>query len=119
MKLDTFTEAYITCMLWSERDQTDEQGGSPLDQNYDFDSFSPEAMERVQADCAKFQADNWDDIVSDLSQAGHDFWLTRVGHGSGFWDGDWEIAGDRLTLACKKFGHIDVYVGDDNKLHLA
>lgn len=21
--------------------------------------------------------------------AGHDLWLTRNGHGAGFWDGDW------------------------------
>lgn len=117
-KLDAFTEAYITCMLWSETDQSDDSGGEPLDSNYDASDLSPDALERIEADCAKFQADNWDMISDDLGQAGHDFWLTRVGHGAGFWDGDWPEHGDALTEACKRFGHVDVYVGDDNLLYL-
>lgn len=43
-------------------------------------------------------------------QAGHDFWLTRQGHGSGFWDRDddtWsEPAREALTAACEHFGEV-------------
>lgn len=53
----------------------------------------------------------------DYGSAGHDFWLTRVGHGAGFWDGDWPIHGDALTEICKKFGEVDLYVGDDGKIY--
>ena len=34
-------------------------------------------------------------------KAGHDFWLTSQGHGSGFWDGGWKIYGDMLTKLAK------------------
>lgn len=46
-----------------------------------------------------------------------DFWLTRNGHGVGFWDRDVGAVGDRLTKACKKFGETYLYVGDDGKIH--
>lgn len=39
--------------------------------------------------------------------AGHDFWLTRVGHGAGFWDRGMGELGDRLTDACKPYGSAD------------
>jgi len=53
-------------------------------------------------------------------KAGHDFWLTRNGHGAGFWDGDWqEPAGAELSKASKAFGEINLYVSDDGKLYLS
>jgi hypothetical protein len=52
------------------------------------------------------------------SCGGHDFWLTRNGHGAGFWDGDWpKEAGDRLTKACEEFGEFDLYIGDDGMIY--
>lgn len=33
----------------------------------------------------------------------HDFYLTRNGHGAGFWDGDYE-KGEELTKVAKSFG---------------
>jgi hypothetical protein len=50
--------------------------------------------------------------------AGHDFWLTRNGHGAGFWDGDLsEDVGNALTEAAKKFGECHLYVGDDGQIY--
>lgn len=46
------------------------------------------------------------------------FWLTRCGHGCGFWDGDWsEPAATILTDAAHAFGNVDLYVGDDGKIY--
>ncbi len=54
-----------------------------------------------------------------LGQAGHDFWLTRNGHGCGFWDGDWpEPQASLLTQASKAFGGVDPYVSDDGEVCL-
>jgi hypothetical protein len=39
--------------------------------------------------------------------AGHDFWLTRNGHGAGFWDRGMGMLGDELTAACKPYGSAD------------
>jgi len=99
----------------------------PTDQNYGIEDLAPETMERIQKDCSGFQEQNGETIsdaecsgeYSTWEQAGHDFWLTRNGHGAGFWDGDWsEPAGEQLTAAAKKFGELSLYVGDDGKLRL-
>jgi hypothetical protein len=122
--MDEFCLAYCEAMLWAE---TDDQG-VPLEDNYDIDNFDPAALQQIKKDCAEFQAKaNLDEIqigsTTDSSsietRAGHDFWLTRAGHGAGFWDGDWPVPhGDRLTNLATSFGNIDVYVGDEGNLHL-
>lgn len=42
----------------------------------------------------------------EIPQAGHDFWLTRNGHGAGFWDGDWPKYGDMFDRIAKGFGEV-------------
>ena len=105
----------------------------PADDNYDISDLSPEAFTRAIADCQKFQADNAKFIDDEHlihgrssgecsvdEKAGHDFWLTRCGHGAGFWDGDWtDEADEALTSASKAFGEQNLYVGDDGKLYLS
>lgn len=89
MKLDAFTRAYITCALWSSTDNADESGGAPLDDNYSEEDIAPDTLEQMQKDCAQFQEDNSHELwmcEMDDSRAGHNFWLNRNGHGSGFWD---------------------------------
>lgn len=44
------------------------------------------------------------------------FWLSREGHGAGFFDFDSDYA-DRLQDACKKIGEAGAYVGDDGKIY--
>lgn len=129
--VDDFTAAYIRCALWSTNDESDpETGGNPLDKNYGPDDLDPDALKKMVADCAKFQKDNaymlekaWTDHGQDYAQCGHDFWLTRNGHGAGFWDGDYShdhgegIVGKALTKAAKEFGETWLYVGDDGKIY--
>jgi hypothetical protein len=51
-------------------------------------------------------------------RAGHDFWLTRNHHGAGFWDGDWsEPEATELTRISHEMGEVDLYVGDDGRIH--
>lgn len=112
------------CTDCSERPSNHEP---PANNNYDFEDLSEEIKTTIVADCKKFQEENKADIQtgpsrqisqSSSQQAGHDFWLTRAGHGCGFWDGDWpEEAGERLTKASKEFGEQYLYVGDDGKLY--
>lgn len=103
--LDRFLNSYIECALWSTNDESDEQGGEPLDKSYSRKNLSRDTLDKMRRECEKFLKENYEDIAGDFSQAGHDFWLTRNGHGAGFWDGDWpEEIGKRLTEASKKFG---------------
>jgi len=116
--MDTFTKQYIATALWSTNDESTPSGGVPLDRKYGVKDIAPECLAKMVADCAKFQAENADYIASDLENAGHDFWLTRNGHGAGFWDGDWpEHVGGYLTVQSKKYGEFNLYVGDDGKIY--
>ena len=111
--MDSFTTSYIEAALWSSMDESDEQGGEPLDDNYGPDDIAEETLASIMDDCKAFQRDHADDIGGELERAGHDFWLTRNGHGAGFWDGDWEDnIGQRLTEASDVYGSVDLYVGD-------
>ncbi len=100
----------------------------PMDQNYSVDDLAPETLARVVADCERFQRENAESLTeadwrvsgdwSVSEQAGHDFWLTRKGHGCGFWDGDWtEPTATKLTDASKTFGEMNLYVGDDGRIY--
>ncbi len=125
--LDAFTRAYLVCALWSSTDNATPSGGDPLDANYEIEDFTREALIRAISDCAQFQAGNASDLASvaevcDTDRAGHNFWLNRNGHGSGFWDEvsnghDLEVTFDRLSDACKVWGecNADAYRG---KVHL-
>ena len=116
--MDKFLEAYIAAALWSSTDELTPDGGDFLDENYGPDDLAPETLAKMQADCDKFQAENVQDIDGREEQAGHDFWLSRCGHGCGYWDGDWpKEAGDRLTQACKKYPEVNLYVGDDGLIY--
>ncbi len=125
-ELDAFTRAYIECALWSSTDED----GEPLDAKYSLEDLAPETLSAMTADCAKFQEENraaFDSEVcrantrgpADLHEAaGHDFWLTRCGHGAGFWDGDWpEPYATTLDQAANRFGNVDLYVGDDGRIY--
>lgn len=50
-------------------------------------------------------------------QDGHDFYLTRNGHGVGYWDRGYGPIGDILTDAAKSYGTSGLYVGDDGKIY--
>ncbi len=116
--LDVMLAAYIAAALWSSTDEADESGGEPLDANYGAEDLEPDALAKMTADCTAFLTANAADIGSEFSDAGNDFWLTRNGHGCGFWDGDWpKEAGKRLTDAAHWFGEVNLYVGDDGKLY--
>jgi len=125
IELDEFTRAYVECALRSSTDDSDDQGGDPLDENYSIEDIHPATLAMMVLDCRKFQDQNIDLILGkrtagsknlEMVCAGQDFWLTRNGHGAGFWDGDW-TTGEELTEASKKFGEVDLYVGDDKKIY--
>jgi hypothetical protein len=129
-----FFRSYVGTALWSTNDESDETGGEPLERNYDISDIADETLESMLKDCAAFYFANMGHIhcdgaplANDLdgpigaresSMAGHDFWLTRCGHGAGFWDGDWpEPAATALNEAAEAFGDVHLYVGDDKQIY--
>jgi hypothetical protein len=117
--LDTMVRHYIIAGLWATTDNADESGGEPLDANYDADDLAPESVASITVDCRDFIASNADDLAGmDAEQAGHDFLLTRDGHGAGFWDRGLGDRGDRLSANARPYGDSGFYVGDDGRIHV-
>lgn len=119
--IDSFTRAYLICALWSESDDND----SPLQENYDIENLGPGALDVAKQDCALFQRQH-EDLLTQMyatgrtpEQAGNDLWLTRNGHGAGFWDRDMGDLGDKLADAARDFNNTDLYVGDDGQLYFS
>jgi len=121
--MDAFTQMMFTTALWAETGDDEK----PLDDNYSIDDIAKPVREALEEEAEEFQRENAADIAQwpgkagrsgdPAAAAGHDFWLTRNGHGAGFWDGDWpDEVGERLTQASKKYGTVYLYVGDDGKI---
>lgn len=115
-----FENDYIECLFWSTNDNSNEQGGEPLENNYTADDLSSEASQQIHNDCKKFR-ELAGDLIENDPHPGHDFWLTRNGHSAGFWDGDYfpKERAEKLTDIAKSFGQIDPYIGDDGLIYLA
>ncbi len=123
--MDTFTQAYVEAALWSTTGDNDR----PLDADISADDLAPEALAKIESDCAAFQEHPAFQAALEAeactgcsaeAYAGHDFWLTRCRHGAGFWDtGRWnEPHASKLTDIAHGFGEADLYVGDDGRLYL-
>ena len=107
--MDEFTRGYLECMLWSSLMLDQEYDcNPPMDDFWDVDSLSPSTVREAQEDCDDFRRlVKWDEIEKDGNddyRGGHDFWLTREGHGAGFWDGDWPTNGDMLSEHAETYG---------------
>lgn len=138
-----FYAAYVECALWSESAgiTVDDDGTvteAPDDDtsfqshNFDASDLTDDAARETYNDCVAFIAGNVADLqeVAALPEqsgresysagelAGHDFWLTRNGHGAGFWDRGYGAVGRRLSDACDPFGetHLYVVMGDDSDI---
>ncbi len=126
--MDEFTKAYIETALWASMDETTPHNDAPPAEIYTTEDIAPETLTVMQADCARFQAENAADLAAGPlrhgpdygpeGHAGHDLFLTRCGHGVGYWDGDWaEPAATRLTEAAERLGEFTLYVGDDGRIY--
>jgi hypothetical protein len=118
--LDAFVMAYLECAAWStsysdgEGRDRGENGENNLDE-VDAE-WSDEAQEQARKECADFIEANRSDLEGlDAEQCGHDFWLTRNGHGAGFWDRGYGPRGDRLADASKPWGSVNPWFDTESR----
>lgn len=126
-QLSDFIAGYVECALASSADtRPGEDYPRPLDDDFGEDDIAPDTLHKMYSDCADFIASNYLDLDEacrigwpsyTYNSAGHDFWLTRCGHGAGFWDRGLGEVGERLTDAAVVYRGIDLYSGDDGKVH--
>lgn len=100
--LDTFTQAYIEAMFWTE---DEEMKGRTI---YDLSAVS---LVNIKDACEKFQREHGPllDATGDAGQNGHDLWLSRNGHGAGYFDRGYGFTGERLQDHARALGNANVY----------
>lgn len=110
--LEAFTQAYYEAIYFTETgDQGQPDAGAEI---------AHEAKLAIEKECEEFLSKAGLHGYSGraIELAGHDFWLTRNGHGAGFWDGDWaEPKASELTDLSDTFGPCEIYQGDDGFLY--
>lgn len=116
-RINEVLDNYMIAALWSSTDMdTDE----PLDANYSVSDIAPNTKIQMYKDVKKFMEDNLDAIEESGSsdeQLGHDLWLSRNGHGAGFFDRGYGDVGDKLQDAASDMKGADLEVGDDGLIH--
>lgn len=126
-KYDDFTKGYLEALFWIGilDDEKFENYSVESGTGLTLADVDPKALEEIISDCADFQSanaeqlDKYEDISGhDLSYAGHDFFLTRNGHGTGFWNRGIGEIGEALTKAAEVYGTQGLYLGDDGKLYI-
>ena len=118
--INKILNAYLCCALWSSLDDNDEN----FDSNYSATDFTENFINKSVADINHFlklvddanlteSLKQWDD-----EQIGHDLWLTRNGHGSGFWDRNFKDGDEIADLVGvgTDFMEINLYATDDDKI---
>lgn len=113
--IDVITHHALVAWLWSEIDHD----GEPMDANYTVDDIAECEREEWRDEVEQFvQLSRAALRVSKLTdeQIGHDFTLTRNGHGAGFWDRGLGFSGDVLTNNANSFMEVSAYVGDDGSI---
>lgn len=83
-----FLQSYLDAVLFTETNDEDE----PLDGLFTPSDIEAGSLAEAEKDCRDFLAKGLNgkalaDFLEpdEMAQAGHDFWLTRNGHGAGFW----------------------------------
>lgn len=137
--LRDFQIAYMASALWTGAQVEDEDADAKNDGTYGdlsadaITKLCEQAEEFVRANvgllirhaivtATTYPADYSSDVTGyaerAAGQAGHDFWLTRNGHGAGFWDRGLGGLGDQLTEACRPYGEVSLWVAEDDAIEV-
>lgn len=123
---ECFADGYVEAMAWLAWHENGSDMGVSL-------SVVPdEVIQQAASDAGEFYRDNQSLIAQAVREhcarrsglcafvetLGHDFALTRNGHGTGFWDRGYGKVGDLLSDACRPYGPSGIYVSDDKTVEL-
>lgn len=103
-KVSRTLQDYLICAIWTNE----------LDKFSVF-NFAKSSVIKADKDLEKFIQENESDCLKiGFDKIGHNFWLSRNGHGAGFFDlpengasQDYQDACDRLQNAARKFSNVD------------
>ncbi len=136
--IDEIVTGYVVCLLWvnavcnvddCEPGNNGQECKHVLGAHtvYTVSDIAPADLTRIREEIIAFVESCGDDFSEYLVQRrysasdgtvaehfGHDFALTRNGHGVGFWDRGLGSLGDRLTDLATSCGESEVLIGEDS-----
>ena len=116
LALPAFTRGYLEAAFFTL------PGSDPDLSHLGYSDIMEDGLAEIRKDCDTFLKTHAADIAIlvadekvgayDEQSAGRDFWYDRNGHGVGFWDrgfeGEAELAADRLSEAARDLGYYDL-----------
>jgi hypothetical protein len=93
-------------------------------ESFSREDINPDSLIKAYTDIKQFIKLAGNDAVNEAigekgyEQLGHDIWLTRNGHGAGFFDHSYDHEKE-LMNAAKALREVDLYIGDDGKLYFS
>ena len=134
LDMDALVEAYLEAAAWSSSAHTgegDEDDERPLDdvmaeREIDWTDSAKKHARKVCEDFVALAFEICGEKIFDRFArgqwtieecVGHDFWLTRMGHGAGFWDRGIKPEGDQLTKVADLFGEDDYTYVENGAVH--
>lgn len=131
IEIEQAAGGYIEAAFWASTDDE----GTPLDDAAYTDKESDGLRDELTGHVRGFISANYALCKAAMeargyswARLGHDLWLSRNGHGCGFWDrrelevpspsNPQETLGDALHNLAKALRTADLYVGDDGKVYL-
>lgn len=134
-------DSYLECALWTDGEELEEQDKKYNQDLYKMDdedwneseikdyidsidlnvnNFDEDSLIKTYLDIKKFlRIVGFATDEIDESDIGHDLWLTRNGHGTGFWDRGYDDdISDILTNAAKSLGSATLYLDTDGKINI-
>lgn len=107
-------DSYLETAIWTEEEQNDELEGKTI--WYFSDNARNKAKEEIEWFLKNAISLGGEKVFSDVSYTsiGHDIWLSRNGHGAGFFDRGYEDEiSDFLMYLSHELGEISLEVNND------
>ena len=123
--IDEFFKGYLSALVWSENTGDMHEGEHAkynITDEHDHSDMTLDAISESFEDCNDFVSHNIAmleerAVATDWSSMGHDFALTRNGHGAGFWDRGLRFDHE-LSEECKPYGSAHLMMDEDGLLFI-
>lgn len=120
-EINEILKGYLESALWTEEERLNNETHYE-DREFSIEDIDSDSKINAYSDIKKFiekagtEAINEAITENGLFKLGMDIWLTRNGHGAGFFDYSYENE-EILMKTAKSLGSKYLYIGDDGKLY--
>ena len=114
LNIDEILNSYLETALWAEESEENDLKDKTI---YDVDKESVvNSKIEIYNFIKKAQQEAPDELSAYDSKAlGHNLWLSRNGHGAGFFDDN----NDKLQNLARSIKPVDIYLGNDGKVYIS